>query len=151
MYWAPYLPCLGMPCAHTLDSPVASISLRLPCSTGSQSRARGLGFRLHAHGSERRLRIEGLGCRLVTRPVCPVCLQEKLQGWLVVVEQGRQLSTHLKESRDYKNPTFLQKAVETQHIDQYGSAYPRELFDPHSLNPEVRRSPKPRQTLTVKP
>ena len=55
------------------------------------------------------------------------------------VERGLSLSSTLKESRDYKNPAFLQKMVTNQHIDEYGSAYPPDRFDPRALNAEVRR------------
>ena len=53
------------------------------------------------------------------------------------MEQGLEMNSMLKESRDYKNPSFLKKAVDILHIDQYGSAYPPEVFDPRDLNPEV--------------
>lgn len=45
---------------------------------------------------------------------------------------------NLKDSRGYRNPSYLSLAVKNFDIDQYGSAYPPDIFDPHDLNPEVR-------------
>ena len=51
-------------------------------------------------------------------------------------DQGRLLN--LKDSRGYRNPSFLSLAVKNFDIDQYGSAYPPDIFDLHGLKPEVR-------------
>ena len=53
------------------------------------------------------------------------------------MEQGRLISNNLKAERGYRNPSFLQKMVEHHEIDQYGSAFPKDVFDPHGLHDEV--------------
>lgn len=64
-------------------------------------------------------------------------LQAKVQTFLGIVENGKSLCKSLKEYQGYKNPSFLEKMVDHQGIDQYGSGYPIEVFDPHALHPEV--------------
>ncbi|KAK9853392.1 hypothetical protein WJX84_006179 [Apatococcus fuscideae] len=51
-------------------------------------------------------------------------------------EQGQTLNNAMKSHRDYRNPNFLQKMVEFCDIQQYGSLYPNELWDPSSLPAE---------------
>ena len=53
------------------------------------------------------------------------------------LEQGRSLNNQLKAERGYRNPSFLQKMVDHHEIDQYGSGFPQEIFDPNSLQQEV--------------
>ncbi len=53
------------------------------------------------------------------------------------MEQGRLISNNLKAERGYRNPSFLQKMVEHHEIDQYGSAFSKDVFDPHGLHDEV--------------
>ena len=53
------------------------------------------------------------------------------------LEQGRSLNNQLKAERGYRNPSFLQKMVDHHEIDQYGSGFPKDIFDPNSLNQEV--------------
>ena len=53
------------------------------------------------------------------------------------LEQGRSLNNQLKAERGYRNPSFLQKMVDHHEIDQYGTGFPQEIFDPKSLHQEV--------------
>jgi len=53
------------------------------------------------------------------------------------LEQGRSLNNQLKAERGYRNPSFLQKMVDHHEIDQYGSGFPQEIFDPNGLHQEV--------------
>jgi HCNGP-like protein len=51
--------------------------------------------------------------------------------------QKREIKTELRQSRAYRNPSFLQKMVEHSGIKEFGSNLPKEVFDPDNLHEEV--------------
>lgn len=60
--------------------------------------------------------------------------QEKLERFLRVKhDQGREIKSELRNSRAYRNPSFLQKMVEHSSIKEFGS----NILDPDSLHEEV--------------
>lgn len=64
--------------------------------------------------------------------------QRKVAKWLDLQSQGRSLASQLRASRDYRNPEFFSKMVEYWEIDQYGTAFNSEVYDPTSLPAEDR-------------
>ncbi len=51
-------------------------------------------------------------------------------------QTGKLFNEELKRMRAYKNPDFLQKMVEHFGIEDIGSCYPKEVFDPTHLPKE---------------
>jgi HCNGP-like protein len=51
--------------------------------------------------------------------------------------QNREIKSELRQSRAYRNPSFLQKMVEHSDIKEFGSNFPAEVFDPDNLHEEV--------------
>lgn len=64
--------------------------------------------------------------------------QEKVEKFLRVKRmQNREIKSELRQSRAYRNPSFLQKMVEHSDIKEFGSNFPAEVFDPDNLHEEV--------------
>ncbi|KAH7615686.1 putative Photosystem I chlorophyll a/b-binding protein 6, chloroplastic [Nannochloris sp. 'desiccata'] len=60
-------------------------------------------------------------------------VQARIARWLELQRDGRRLTDTLRSSRDYRNPEFFKKMVEYWEIDEYGTAFAPELFNPGSL------------------
>jgi len=56
--------------------------------------------------------------------------------WKHLKEGGMVLSTALKNRRDFCNPHMMSMMIEYNDIDQYGSNYNPELWDPKQIPPE---------------
>lgn len=39
---------------------------------------------------------------------------------------------YIHNLREYKNPRIIGKLIQTFNINQYGSNYPKQVYDPHS-------------------
>jgi len=52
------------------------------------------------------------------------------------IDSGRQVTSELRKMRPYKNPDFLQKMVDFFGIEDTGSCYPKEVFDPKGFPKE---------------
>jgi len=64
-------------------------------------------------------------------------LQDVVKSYMKMQEdQGITITASLRALRAYKNPDFLQHSVDHDNIDQYGSCYPKDIFDPHGLPKE---------------
>ena len=64
-------------------------------------------------------------------------MQEKVREYIHIQEEtGNTISSTLKALRGYKNPDFLQHCVKHDNIDQYGSCFPKDVFDPAGLPAE---------------
>jgi len=46
-------------------------------------------------------------------------------------------NNHLRRSHAFRNPEILPKLVEQRELDQFGSCYPKEVFDPDSYQPSM--------------
>jgi len=64
---------------------------------------------------------------------CDPEVQDRVRRWLALQAQGRHLITELRKSRDYRNPEFFKKMVEYWEIDEHGTLFPQEVFDPGAL------------------
>ncbi|KAH7439238.1 hypothetical protein KP509_04G051700 [Ceratopteris richardii] len=67
---------------------------------------------------------------------CSQKLQEKFQKFLAYKNAGRSFNEELRKSKGYRNPDFLEHAVKHQEIDQIGSCFRKEVFDPHGYDPK---------------
>ncbi|KAJ0986037.1 hypothetical protein J5N97_004393 [Dioscorea zingiberensis] len=65
---------------------------------------------------------------------CPEELQEKINKFLVYKKAGKSFNTDLRNRKDYRNPDFLQHAVRYQEIDQIGTCFSKDVFDPHGYD-----------------
>lgn len=60
-------------------------------------------------------------------------VQARIARWLELQRDGRRLTDTLRSSRDYRNPEFFRKMVEYWEIDEHGTAFTPEMFNPGSL------------------
>lgn len=65
---------------------------------------------------------------------CPEELQEKINKFLAYRRAGKSFNADLRNRKDYRNPDFLQHAVRYQDIDQIGTCFSKDVFDPHGYD-----------------
>jgi len=65
---------------------------------------------------------------------CSEELQNKITKYIALKSAGRSFNKELRNSKGYRNPDFLQRAVKYQGIDQIGSCFRKEIFDPHGYD-----------------
>ncbi|XP_020599623.1 uncharacterized protein LOC110039024 [Phalaenopsis equestris] len=65
---------------------------------------------------------------------CPEELQEKINKFLAYKRAGKSFNVDLRNRKDYRNPNFLQHAVSYQDIDEIGTCFSKEVFDPHGYD-----------------
>eukprot|EP00252_Welwitschia_mirabilis_P024800 TRINITY_DN748_c0_g1_i1.p1 TRINITY_DN748_c0_g1~~TRINITY_DN748_c0_g1_i1.p1 ORF type:complete len:424 (+),score=134.28 TRINITY_DN748_c0_g1_i1:305-1576(+) len=65
---------------------------------------------------------------------CSEDLQNKFNKYLSLKNAGRSFNDELRNSKGYRNPDFLLRAVKYQEIDQIGSCFRKEIFDPHGYD-----------------
>ncbi|XP_010274170.1 PREDICTED: uncharacterized protein LOC104609535 isoform X2 [Nelumbo nucifera] len=62
---------------------------------------------------------------------CSEELQEKINRFLAYKRAGKSFNAEVRNRKDYRNPDFLLHAVRYQDIDQIGSCFSKDVFDPH--------------------
>lgn len=63
---------------------------------------------------------------------CSDELQEKIMKFLALKKTtGRSFNAEVRNRKEYRNPDFLLHAVTYQDIDQIGSCFSKDVFDPH--------------------
>ncbi|GFP89615.1 sap30-binding protein [Phtheirospermum japonicum] len=62
---------------------------------------------------------------------CSEDLQVRIIKFLVLKTTGRSFNSEVRKKKEYRNPDFLLHAVTYQAIDQIGSCFPKDVFDPH--------------------
>lgn len=68
---------------------------------------------------------------------CSRALQEKIERMLEKKHRGKlSLNEHVQRKKDFRNPSIYEKLVHYCKIDEYGTNYPRNLFNPSSWGPE---------------
>jgi hypothetical protein len=67
---------------------------------------------------------------------CDPEVQARVVRWLVLQRDGRRLTDTLRSSKDYRNPEFFKKMVEYWEIDEHGTAFTPDMFDPRALPQE---------------
>ncbi|KAJ6292672.1 hypothetical protein OIU78_024784 [Salix suchowensis] len=65
---------------------------------------------------------------------CPQDLQKKIDKFLSLKKIGRSFNAEVRNRKDYRNPDFLLHAVRYQDIDQIGSCFSKDVFDPHGYD-----------------
>ncbi|XP_051129048.1 uncharacterized protein LOC127249969 isoform X2 [Andrographis paniculata] len=66
---------------------------------------------------------------------CSEELQEKIVKFLTVKKTtGRSYNAEVRNRKEYRNPDFLLHAVTYQDIDQIGSCFSKDVFDPHGYD-----------------
>ncbi|KAJ4806565.1 SAP30-binding protein [Rhynchospora pubera] len=73
-----------------------------------------------------------LGAPLTTK--CSEELQQKINKFLAYKRAGRSFNAEVRNRKDYRNPDFLQHAVRYQDIDQIGTCFSKEVFNPHGYD-----------------
>lgn len=64
-----------------------------------------------------------------------VHLQDKVRRFLNYKRAGKSFNAEVRNRKDYRNPDFLLHAVRYQGIDQVGSCFSKDVFDPHGYDP----------------
>ena len=67
---------------------------------------------------------------------CSDALQEKIRVLLEKKNKGLNLNCNLQRRKDIRNPSIYEKLVEFCNLDEFGSNYPVELFDPKGWDEE---------------
>lgn len=49
---------------------------------------------------------------------------------------GKQMVTEMQRNKSYRNPRFMQKHIEEKTVNQYGTCFPAEVWDPQNLPKE---------------
>ncbi|KAA0057048.1 SAP30-binding protein-like [Cucumis melo var. makuwa] len=65
---------------------------------------------------------------------CSEDLQRKINKFLEYKKAGKSFNAEVRNRKDYRNPDFLLHAVRYQDIDQIGSCFSKEVFDPHGYD-----------------
>ncbi|KAG9447874.1 hypothetical protein H6P81_014002 [Aristolochia fimbriata] len=66
---------------------------------------------------------------------CSEELQEKINKFLAYKRAGKSFNADLRNRKDYRNPDFLLHAVTYQEIDQIGTCFSKDVFDPYGYDP----------------
>ncbi|RLM92364.1 uncharacterized protein C2845_PM08G26100 [Panicum miliaceum] len=69
----------------------------------------------------------------VTRK-CSAALQQKINRFLAYKRAGKSFNAEVRNRKDYRNPDFLQHAVRYQEIDQIGTCFIKDVFDPYGYD-----------------
>ncbi|KAL8140254.1 hypothetical protein V2J09_006275 [Rumex salicifolius] len=59
---------------------------------------------------------------------------DKINKFLAYKRQGKSFNSEVRNRKDYRNPDFLLHAVSYQGIDQIGSCFSKDVFDPHGYD-----------------
>lgn len=65
---------------------------------------------------------------------CSEELQERIIKFLGLKKAGRIYNAEVRNRKEYRNPDFLLHAVTYQDIDQIGSCFSKDVFDPHGYD-----------------
>lgn len=68
-------------------------------------------------------------------PLNRLLLQRKINKFLEYKRAGKSFNAEVRNRKDYRNPDFLLHAVRYQDIDQIGSCFSKDVFDPHGYDP----------------
>ncbi|KAK4796152.1 hypothetical protein SAY86_028478 [Trapa natans] len=66
---------------------------------------------------------------------CSIELQERIRKFIAYKRAGKSFNAEVRNRKDYRNPDFLLHAVRYQDIDQIGSCFSKDVFDPHGYDP----------------
>lgn len=66
---------------------------------------------------------------------CSEELQRKIDKFLSLKKMGKSFNNEVRNRKEYRNPDFLLHAVSYQDIDQTGSCFSKDVFDPNGYDP----------------
>ncbi|KFK44774.1 hypothetical protein AALP_AA1G301400 [Arabis alpina] len=69
------------------------------------------------------------------REKCSEELQRKIDKFLSLKKIGKSFNAEVRNRKEYRNPDFLVHAVSYQDIDQTGSCFSKDVFDPNGYDP----------------
>ncbi|XP_010460703.1 PREDICTED: SAP30-binding protein-like [Camelina sativa] len=69
------------------------------------------------------------------REKCSEELQRKIDKFLSLKKMGKSFNAEVRNRKEYRNPDFLLHAVSYQDIDQAGSCFSKDVFDPNGYDP----------------
>ncbi|TVU35055.1 hypothetical protein EJB05_16923, partial [Eragrostis curvula] len=69
-----------------------------------------------------------------TTKKCSAALQQKINKFLAYQRAGKSFNAEVRNRKDYRNPDFLQHAVRYQEIDQIGTCFSKDVFDPYGYD-----------------
>lgn len=58
-----------------------------------------------------------------------------MRKFIAYKRAGKSFNAEVRNRKDYRNPDFLLHSVRYQDIDQIGSCFNKEVFDPHGYDP----------------
>src|SRR3954471_15701164 len=64
-------------------------------------------------------------------------MQAKVDQFHALRADGTHFNIHLYKSKAFRNPHIYAKLVEFVDLDEIGSNFPKETFDPHGFPPET--------------
>ncbi|XP_051226137.1 uncharacterized protein [Lolium perenne] len=65
---------------------------------------------------------------------CSAALQQKINKFLAYKRAGKSFNAEVRNRKDYRNPDFLQHAVRYQEIDQIGTCFSKDVFNPYGYD-----------------
>ncbi|XP_059290468.1 uncharacterized protein LOC132044006 [Lycium ferocissimum] len=65
---------------------------------------------------------------------CSDELQVRIMRFIDLKKTGRSFNSEVRNRKEYRNPDFLLHAVTYQDIDQIGSCFSKDVFDPHGYD-----------------
>eukprot|EP01102_Stenamoeba_stenopodia_P015887 TRINITY_DN5486_c0_g1_i2.p1 TRINITY_DN5486_c0_g1~~TRINITY_DN5486_c0_g1_i2.p1 ORF type:complete len:300 (-),score=86.98 TRINITY_DN5486_c0_g1_i2:33-932(-) len=73
---------------------------------------------------------------LPPKPITPVDdeLKKKIQNYNQLRKRGKFFNENFRKAKDFLNPDILERLVAHSNITEYGTQYPKELFDPESYD-----------------
>ncbi|KAF8328175.1 HCNGP-like protein-domain-containing protein [Cantharellus anzutake] len=67
---------------------------------------------------------------------CDPALEAKIRQFRSLKVQGKHFNDNLMSNKAFRNPHIYQKLVEFVGIDEKGTQFPRDLWDPHEVRDE---------------
>ncbi|KAF8764310.1 SAP30-binding protein-like isoform X1 [Argiope bruennichi] len=67
---------------------------------------------------------------------CSKSLQEKISELYEKKTQGKDMNASIQRRKDFRNPSIYEKLIQFCNIDEQGTNYPPETYDPHCWGPE---------------
>ncbi|XP_056433083.1 SAP30-binding protein [Gadus chalcogrammus] len=63
---------------------------------------------------------------------CPIHLQEKIcKLYERKLQEGFDTNNHIQKKKEFRNPSIYEKLIQFCGIDELGTNYPKDMFDPH--------------------
>ncbi|XP_042871587.1 SAP30-binding protein-like [Penaeus japonicus] len=90
-------------------------------------------------GEEDKPPARDLGVRLPAAPAgkCSPHLQEKVQRFLNEVRRGnKDYNMMIQNNKEFRNPGIYEKLIDLLQLDEMGTNYPLDMFDPHCWGKE---------------